>query len=169
MYLSKDCRKLEAIPDEIQRATEHDRCETERRITAFPGAAEGLFQHHESARYHAGHYNENEIPHLVLGRGRDPGWADADPEKRNESKWRAKEYPCTGEQPAIFRSGSERPCTQNPDRNRDRCKIRYSGGLIDSWDAKGAHAGDNEAKKRDDAEKDVAHAADGIHWDLLIN
>ena len=36
-------------------------------------------------------------------------------------------------------------------------------------DAKRAHGGDNETKKRDDAEKDVAHAADGIHWDLLIN
>src|SRR5439155_9083821 len=42
-------------------------------------------------------------------------------------------------------------------------------GLIDSWDAKGAHADDNEAKKRDDAEKDVAHTADGIHRDLLIS
>ena len=48
-------------------------------------------------------------------------------------------------------------------------KYGYSHGLIDSWDAKGAHADDNEVEKRDDAEKDVAHTADGIHWDLLIN
>ena len=48
-------------------------------------------------------------------------------------------------------------------------KPRYPDGLIDSWNAKGANADDNETKKRDDAEKDVAHTADGIHWDLLIN
>jgi len=39
----------------------------------------------------------------------------------------------------------------------------------DFWDAKGAHADRNETKKRDDAEKNVAHTADSIQSDLLIN
>src|SRR5438270_2357752 len=64
--------------------------------------------------------------------------------------------------------GSDRSRTQSPRRNGDRCKVRYSDGLIDSWDAKGAHADDKETKKRDDAKKDVAHTADGIHWISLL-
>ena len=40
---------------------------------------------------------------------------------------------------------------------------------MDAWDTKGALADDDEIKERDDAEKDVAHTTDGIHWDLLIN
>src|SRR5260370_39242743 len=64
---------------------------------------------------------------------------------------------------------SDRLRSQSPRRNRDQCKVRYSDGLIDSWDAKGAYAHDNETKERNDAEKDIAHTADGIHWDVLIN
>jgi hypothetical protein len=146
-----------------------DRRETEGRIKAFTGFAECFSEHHESTRYRGGHDDEDKIPHLVLCRGCLPRPAYADPEKRNESKWCYKERPGQAEQSPALRIGSDCPCSKRPRRNGDRCKVRYSGGLIDSWDAKGAHAGDNETKKRDDAEKDVAHTADGIHWDLLIN
>jgi hypothetical protein len=97
------------------------------------------------------------------------GPAQADPEKRNERKWCYKKCPHQAKQSPVLRIGSDCPRAKCPRRNRDRCKVRYSNGLIDSWDAKGAHADDNETKKRDDAEKDVAHTADGIHSDLLIN
>lgn len=150
MFFPEECCEREDIPDEIQRATEHDRREAEGRIKAFTGFAECFSEHHESNRYRISHNNEDKIPHLVLCRVCLPRGAQADPEKRNECK-------------LTLHIGSDRPRTQSPRRNRDRCKVRYSDGLIDSWDAKGAHADDNETKKRDDAEKDVAHTAEGIH------
>src|SRR6266446_896167 len=169
MFLSEVCSEREGIPDEIQGATEHDRREAEGRIKAFTGFAECFSEDHESTRYGGSHNNEDKIPHLVLCRVCLPRRAQADPEKRNERKWCYKECSGQAEQSPTLHIGSDRPRTQSPRRNRDRCKVRYSDGLIDSWDAKGAHANDNETKKWDDAEKDVAHTADSIHWDVLIN
>src|SRR5438552_2871444 len=169
MFFPEECCEREDIPDEIQRATEHDRREAERRIEAFTGFAECFPEHHESTRDRGSHNNEDKIPHLVLCRVCLPGPAQADPEKRNERKWCYKKCPRQAEQSPVLHTGSDRPRAQSPRRNRDRGKVRDSDGLIDSWDAKGAHADDNEAKKRDDAEKDVAHTADGIHRDLLIS
>src|SRR5438128_7266932 len=163
VILPEECCERENIPDEIQRATEDDRREAEGRIKAFTGSAECFSEHHESTCYRGSHNNEDKIPHLVLCRGCLPGPAQADPEKRNERKWCYKECPRQAEQSPTLHIGSDRPRTQSPRRNRDRCKVRYADGLIDSRDAKGAHAADNETKKRDDAEKDVAHTADGIH------
>src|SRR5438552_13827645 len=169
MFPPEECCEREDIPDKIQRATEHDRGEAEGRIKGFTGFAECFSEHHESTRYRGSHSNEDKIPHLVLCRVCLPGRAQADPEKRNQRKWCDKECPRQAEQSPTLPIGSDRSRTQSPRRNRDRCKVRYSDGLIDSWDAKGAHAADNETKKRHDAEKDVAHTADGIHSDLLIN
>src|SRR5437660_314564 len=169
MFFPEECCEREGIPEEIQRATEHDRREAEGRIKPFTGFAECFSEHHESTRYRGSHNNEDKIPHLVLCRVCLPGRAQADPEKRNERKWCYKECPRQAEQSPTLQVGSDRSRTQSPRRNRDHCKVHYSDGLIDSWDAKGAHADDSEIKKRDDAEKDVAHTADGIHWDLLIN
>src|SRR5207244_8857908 len=155
MFFPEECCEREGIPDEIQRATEHDRRETEGRIKAFTGFAECFSEHHESTRYRGSHDNEDKIPHLVLCRGCLPGPAEADPEKRNERKWCYKECPRQAEQSPTLHIGSDRPRTQSPRRNRDRCKVRYADGLIDSWDAKGAQPGDKETKKRDDAKKEV--------------
>src|SRR5438477_31757 len=165
MFFPEECCEREDIPEEIQRATKHDRREAEDRIKAFTGFAECFSEHHESTRYRGSHNNEDKIPHLVLRCVCLPGPADTDPEKRDECKRCYKKCPGQAEHSPLLRIGSDRPRTQSPCYNRDRCKIRYSDGLIDSWDAKGAHAGDNETQKRDDAEKDVAHTADGIHWD----
>src|SRR6266481_7897051 len=169
MFLPEEGCEREDIPDEIERATKHHRREAEGRIKAFTGLAEGFSEDHESTRYRASHNNEDEIPHLVLGRGCLPGPAQADPEKRNERKWCEKECPRHAEQSPVLPIGSDGPRAQSPRRNRDGRKVRYSDGLIYSWDAKGAHAEDNETKKREDAEKDIAHTADGIHSNLLIN
>src|SRR5438552_6026874 len=168
MFLPVVGCEREDIPDEIQRATKHDRRETEGRIKAFTSLAECFSEHHESTRYRGGHDNKDKIPHLVFGRGCLPGPAHADPEKRNERKWCYKECPGQAEQSPVLRIGSDCFCAKRPRRNRDRCKVRCADNLIDSWDAKGAHANDNEIEKRDDAEKDVAHTAGGIHSDLLI-
>src|SRR5207237_863156 len=169
MFLPVVGCEREDIPDEIERATKHDRGETEGRIKAFTGLAECFSEHHESTRYRGGHDNKNKIPHLVFGRGCLPGPAQADPEKRNERKWCNKEYSRQAEQSPVLRIGSDCSCAKRPRRKRDRCKVHYSDGLIDSRDAKGVHADDNETKKRDDAKKDVAHTADGIHWNFLIS
>src|SRR5205814_1669334 len=168
MFLPEECSEREGIPDEIQRATEHDRREAESRIKAFAGFAQCFSEHHESTRYRGRHNHEDKIAHLVLGRACLPGPAQADPEKRNERKWCYQESPRQAEQSPTQHIGSDRPSTQSPRRNRDRGKVRYSDGLIDSRDAKGAHADNNETKKRDDAEKDVAHTADDIHWISLL-
>src|SRR5438876_1261857 len=169
MFLPVECSEGEGVPYEIQWATEHDRREAEGRIKTFTGFVQCFSQYHESTRNRGRHNNEGKIPHLILRCVCLPGPVQADPEKRNERKWCHKEYSRQAEQSPVLYIGSDRPRTQDPHRNRDRCKVRYSDGLIDSWDAKGAHAEDNETKKRDDAEKDIAHSADGIHWDLLIN
>src|SRR4029077_7765932 len=129
--------------------------------------AECFSEHYESSRFRASHNNEDKIPHLVLCRGCVPGPAQPGPENSKERKWCYKGCSRQAEQSTTLHIGSDRPRTQSPRRNRDRCKVRYSDSLIDSRDAKGAHANDNETKKWDDAEKDVAHTADGIHWDLL--
>src|SRR5437016_4062249 len=165
MFFPEECCERERIPEEIERATEHDRREAEGRIKAFTGLAECFSEHHESTRYGGSHNNEDKIPHLVLCGGYLPGPAQADPEKRNERKWCYKECSRQAEQSPTLHIASNRPRTQSPRRNRNRCKVRYSDCVIDSWDAKRAHADDSEAKKRDDAEKDVAHTADGIHID----
>src|SRR5207302_1094715 len=126
------------------------------------GFAESFSQYHESSRYRGSHDNEDKIPHLVLGRGCLPRWAKSDPEKRNERKWCYKECPRQSEQSPTLHIGSDRAATQSPHRNHNRCKVRYSDALIDSWDAKGTQAADNETKKRDDVEKyvtDTAHLA----------
>src|SRR5438270_6769612 len=169
MFPPEECCEREDIPDKIQRATEHDRGEAEGRIKAFTGFAECFSEHHETTRYRGSHDNEDKIPHLVLCRVCLPWPAQADPEKRNERNWCYKKCSRQREQSPTLHIGSDRPRTQNPCGNRDRGKVRDSSGLIDSWDAKGAHASDNETKKRDDAEKNIAHTADGTHRDLLIN
>ncbi len=162
MFLGEVRSEREGIPDEIQRATKHDRGEAERRIKAFTGFAECFPEHHESTRYGGGHNNEDKIPHLVLCRGFLPGSAQADPEKRNERKWCYKECARQAEQSPTWTSALIAPALSVHDRYGYRCKVHYSDGLIDSRDAKGAHADDNETKKRDDAEKNVAHTADCI-------
>ena len=95
------------------------------------------------------------------------GVPSPNPEKRDERKWCYKECPRQSEQSPILHIGPDRAATQSPHRNHNRCKVRYSDALIDPWDAKGTQAADNETKKRDGAEKDVAYTADGIHWDLI--
>ena len=66
MFLSEEHSERKGIPDEIQRATEHDRCEAECRIKAFTGFAQCFSEDHESTRYRGGHAHEDKISHLVL-------------------------------------------------------------------------------------------------------
>src|SRR5213592_3162346 len=131
MFLPEECSEREGIPDEIQRATEHDRREAEGRIKAFAGFAECFSEHHESTRYRGGHDNEDKIPHLVLCRGCLPGPADADREKRDECEWCYEKCSGQAEQSPVLRISSDAPRAQSPRRNGDRCKVRYPDGLID--------------------------------------
>src|SRR5436190_11326877 len=64
MFLPEECSEREGIPDEIQRATEHDRREAESRIKAFAGFAQCFSEHHESTRYRGRHNHEDKIAHL---------------------------------------------------------------------------------------------------------
>ena len=79
---------------------------------------------------------------MMNGTAGIPGRAQTDPEKR---KWRDEECPRQAEQSPLLPVGSHCPCAKRPRRNCDRCKVNYSGSLIDSRDAKGVDAGDNES------------------------
>src|SRR5438270_988132 len=98
MFLPEECSEREDVPDEIQRATQHDRGKPEARIKAFTSFGDCFSEHHESTCYGGCHNNEDKIPHLVLCCGCLPGPAQADPEKRNKCKWCYEECPRQAEQ-----------------------------------------------------------------------
>src|SRR6202011_1227408 len=118
------------VEDQVERAGEHDCCEANARTNRVISLAEPFSEHHESNDDRDGHGGENQISHLVLGRGCLPRRAEADPEKRHERKRRYEKNSSQREQSRAARRARYRARTKSPGRKGHRGKLDYSDDLI---------------------------------------
>src|SRR5439155_16859863 len=86
--------------------------------------------HHESNDDRDGHGGQNQISHLVLGRGCLPRRAEADPEKSQQSKWGYEKNSGQREQSRLARRARYRARAKSPGRKGHRGELDYSDHLI---------------------------------------